>query len=546
MAAGGGGDAPPAFRSGAGAAAGIYYLSVRKGASFLCCTPLPGALDSSCCILGFSMCAVHPIGSTVIWLCCCCVLAVGTLANLTLQSELVSCPAADVSKQWSGRGGPVRSQRADEVARGSQSTMHGLALGLALCSSAALVPPAGRIASAPTACQRHAAVLMLRNFDSVEAIIFTRDSALDVSSGAIRSGASRIIAEAHEAGTLVAVLDPSDRPIDDSSPLRQHLAGAPCWPLGGSEPTIIEVSNLRKALNVDRPDGFGGSDGFGQAPGMAYGREPIASRCVVLVTTLQETAAALGAGMRAVAIPVVEGDWIDEELDGVADTCLDALGEEDDNLALRVADLSTPGAYWLNPALPRDLLGNKVDPDTGEAPTTKWEDEDDEAALRDAFSDVKLRPPPPPSPPPPPLRRRSSPPRMALEIDPADAAALLLARSATLLDVRQPGEYRLDGHVDGSENIAAYTWEHGFYLPKEGFAEEVAAEHAADAPLVIMCADGMLSKGAAAVLEGAAFTNVQTLNGGLRAWEAEAEEDEGVPPLTVDEDGEGGLTGAWV
>ena len=101
MAAGGGGNAPPAFRSGAGAVAGIYYLSVRKGASFLCCTPLPGALDSSCCILGFSMCAVHPIGSTVIWLCCCCVLAVGTLANLTLQSALVSCPAADVSKQCS-------------------------------------------------------------------------------------------------------------------------------------------------------------------------------------------------------------------------------------------------------------------------------------------------------------------------------------------------------------------------------------------------------------------------------------------------------------
>ena len=41
----------------------------------------------------------------------CSVLAVGTLANLTLQSALVSCPAADVSKQWSGRGVPVRSQR---------------------------------------------------------------------------------------------------------------------------------------------------------------------------------------------------------------------------------------------------------------------------------------------------------------------------------------------------------------------------------------------------------------------------------------------------
>ena len=39
------------------------------------------------------------------------------------------------------------------------------------------------------------------------------------------------------------------------------------------------------------------------------------------------------------------------------------------------------------------------------------------------------------------------------------AAAALLAREgrASLLDVRQPGEYRLDGHVDGSVNIPAYT-----------------------------------------------------------------------------------------
>ena len=50
-----------------------------------------------------------------------------------------------------------------------------------------------------------------------------------------------------------------------------------------------------------------------------------------------------------------------------------------------------------------------------------------------------------------------------------------------------------------------------------------------------------------AVLEEAAFTNVQVLDGGLRAWEAEAEdEDAGVPPLVIDEDVQGGLVGAWV
>ena len=51
--------------------------------------------------------------------------------------------------------------------------------------------------------------------------------------------------------------------------------------------------------------------------------------------------------------------------------------------------------------------------------------------------------------------------------------------------------------------------------------------------------------GADPVLEAAAFRDVRTLEGGLRAWE-EAEDDAGLPSLVVDEDGEGGLTGAWV
>ncbi len=68
------------------------------------------------------------------------------------------------------------------------------------------------------------------------------------------------------------------------------------------------------------------------------------------------------------------------------------------------------------------------------------------------------------------------------------------------------------------------------------------------------------------VLEAAAFTDVRILAGGLRAWEAEADEAEAlmdeaerrgdaqgalaappaVPPLIIEEDGEGGLGGAWV
>ena len=238
-------------------------------------------------------------------------------------------------------------------------------------------------------------ITMLRNIDRCEAVVFTRDVVLGAVSGELRPGAVRLISEAKEQGALIAILEPASRPLAADSPVHELLAGAPCWALQEDDPTIVEVNSLREALDVERPDGFGGSDGFGQAPGAAHGREPIAARCVVLVTTLRETVAALGAGMRAVAIPRVEGDWVDEALDGVADVCLDALGDDSDALALRLDDLSTPGSFWLNPvsqllplasyrptvasrdraslnaqirgaqALPRDLFGNMVDPKTG-------------------------------------------------------------------------------------------------------------------------------------------------------------------------------------
>ena len=75
---------------------------------------------------------------------------------------------------------------------------------------------------------------------------------------------------------------------------------------------------------------------------------------------------------------------------------------------------------------------------------------------------------------------------------------------------------------------------------------EVRAAYAPDAPLVLLCANVRMAQGAAAMLEEAAFTNVQTLEGGLDAWAWEAEEEGGVPPLVVDDDGEDALPGAWV
>jgi len=369
---------------------------------------------------------------------------------------------------------------------------------------------------------RSARIAMLRNIDQCEAIILSRD-VVD------HAGIARLKAEALEQGALVAFLEPPGKPVEDAA-MRD---GALCWPLSSSEPTIAEMSALRLRLHVDAPNGFGGSDGFGRRPG-GLGREPIAAYCVVLVTTLQQVAAALGAGMRTVALPRDEGGQVAAELEGVADVCLDLVGEESAALALRVADLSTPGAYWLNPAMPRDLEGMRVDPDASPLP-----------------------PPLPPSPSPPPLPPSPSPPPPSpppaaaapREVSPAEAAALALQGSAMLIDVRQPAEWRLEGHVGGSTNLAAYTWEHGFYLPSEAFASEVAAVCTRAETIVLLCADGKLAKGAAAVLVAAGFADVRTVEGGLRAWEADADEaadPEAVPPLLVDEDGEGGLNGAWV
>lgn len=142
------------------------------------------------------------------------------------------------------------------------------------------------------------------------------------------------------------------------------------------------------------------------------------------------------------------------------------------------------------------------------------------------------------------------------EVVPADdALALLTSGGAILLDVRQPAEYRLDGHAPASVrsiNVPSQSWEHGFYLPLDSFAADAIAALAEAAgvpvgaalggcpPVLVACADGRLAAAAAAQLRDAGVAQCGCCEGGLHALEAQGME------LEVNEDGEAGLNGAWV
>ncbi len=58
--------------------------------------------------------------------------------------------------------------------------------------------------------------------------------------------------------------------------------------------------------------------------------------------------------------------------------------------------------------------------------------------------------------------------------------------------------------------------------------------------MVVACADGRLAASAAEQLRAAGLARCAWCEGGLRALEAEGLE------LVVEEDGQGGLAGAWV
>ena len=112
---------------------------------------------------------------------------------------------------------------------------------------------------------------------------------------------------------------------------------------------------------------------------------------------------------------------------------------------------------------------------------------------------------------------------LLMSAEPVDAATAkeMVDNGAQILDVRIDGEARLDGIIAGAEVLPSHTWEHGFFLPRDAFVDEVAAQFSKAEPLLVCCADGMRSKSASTQLADAGFESVSFLDGGTREWLAE-------------------------
>jgi rhodanese-related sulfurtransferase len=89
-----------------------------------------------------------------------------------------------------------------------------------------------------------------------------------------------------------------------------------------------------------------------------------------------------------------------------------------------------------------------------------------------------------------------------------EAVLLINRRDAHVLDVREPGEFSA-GHIGGARNIPLGTL-------KSRLGE---IDKWKEQPVLLHCATGNRSQGAAATLKAAGFKDVFNLRGGLGAWQ---------------------------
>jgi rhodanese-related sulfurtransferase len=97
------------------------------------------------------------------------------------------------------------------------------------------------------------------------------------------------------------------------------------------------------------------------------------------------------------------------------------------------------------------------------------------------------------------------------EISPAEAAELLSAGKARLIDVREPWEFET-ARIEG-----------GVLMPMGDVPGRAHQELDPDERMVVICHLGMRSMTVTAWLRNQGFEQVQSLRGGIDAWSAEVD-----------------------
>lgn len=215
--------------------------------------------------------------------------------------------------------------------------------------AAFLIALAAHHTRSPLRASGAARITMLRNIDGIELLLVatTLDAQVArLADEALGEGAAVAIGEWLDGSDALALALRTRQP-----PERVRLIGR-----------SLSFTQARLALSI-QPSGFGGSDGFGSKP-REQARPPLPERTVVLADECAACIEAMESGMRSVG--VARAGWGADairEMDRLADVLLDDLD------GVYATDLATPGAFWLNPPLPRTEDGTFLpDPDVHVAP----------------------------------------------------------------------------------------------------------------------------------------------------------------------------------
>ena len=94
-------------------------------------------------------------------------------------------------------------------------------------------------------------------------------------------------------------------------------------------------------------------------------------------------------------------------------------------------------------------------------------------------------------------------------LNPAEAVLLMNREKAVVVDVCEPGEFA-QGHIVGARNVPL--------AQLEGQLTQAVKNKAT--PLILVCQAGVRSGRALALARKLGYENVQSLSGGLKAWQA--------------------------